>query len=278
MLAMWHRVMTRPWKSHFPIDKEFYKAVKADIDRTQYRIVTTGIREYASSRRYGDWADIGCAKPIADQSWVEFEWDYQLGVLIRVLRDQQLSDNLSKVSGTYPTAAACYDATIFATIDGEPNLLTGSSLYFDRDGAVVGVTVPQQKTEVMRDYINVSLVSSLASFAFAHCKNVNLVDDPEHGPDAKWCRRQKVPSVVYKTLRIPGFVYKGRVVNNDGSLGEVASEERRMHIVRGHFATYTADKPLFGRASGVGKFWHPAHVRGNMAAGAVVKDYEVVTA
>jgi len=46
---------------------------------------------------------------------------------------------------------------------------------------------------------------------------------------------------------------------------------RAYHLVRGHFATYSEERRLFGKH--VGTFFIPAHVRGSAEAGAVVKDY-----
>lgn len=48
---------------------------------------------------------------------------------------------------------------------------------------------------------------------------------------------------------------------------------KALHLVRGHFATYTPDKPLFGRITGT--VWKPSHVRGDAAEGIVAKDYRV---
>jgi len=42
-------------------------------------------------------------------------------------------------------------------------------------------------------------------------------------------------------------------------------------LVRGHFATYTQERPLFGRYAGT--VFIPAHVRGTPEAGIVIKDY-----
>jgi hypothetical protein len=47
------------------------------------------------------------------------------------------------------------------------------------------------------------------------------------------------------------------------------------HSVRGHFATYTEDKPLFGRC--VGTYWKKPHVRGDKSVGEVKKIYNIVT-
>jgi hypothetical protein len=49
------------------------------------------------------------------------------------------------------------------------------------------------------------------------------------------------------------------------------------HMVRGHFAEYSTDKPLFGKY--VGRFWKPAHVRGlqdNDDATPEARDYLVI--
>lgn len=48
------------------------------------------------------------------------------------------------------------------------------------------------------------------------------------------------------------------------------------HMVRGHFAEYGADKPLFGKYTG--RFWIPAHVRGKRGEGEEIlaKDYALI--
>lgn len=49
-----------------------------------------------------------------------------------------------------------------------------------------------------------------------------------------------------------------------------------VHLCRGHFKVFTAEKPLLGKWAGV--FWWQPQVRGNKKNGVVVKDYELVTA
>ncbi len=46
-----------------------------------------------------------------------------------------------------------------------------------------------------------------------------------------------------------------------------------LHMVRGHFKTYTPEKPLFGRMTGT--YWWAHHLRGDESAGVVHHDYEV---
>lgn len=49
----------------------------------------------------------------------------------------------------------------------------------------------------------------------------------------------------------------------------------RIHLCRGHFKTYTAEKPLFGSVTG--RFWWQSHVKGQNRSGVVLKDYEIKT-
>lgn len=49
--------------------------------------------------------------------------------------------------------------------------------------------------------------------------------------------------------------------------------DNRIHLCRGHFKTYTKEKPLFGHI--IGRFWWQPVVRGKNKKGIVLKDYEV---
>lgn len=109
------------------------------------------------------------------------------------------------------------------------------------------------------------------TLSFMHCKNVEQVDvTVEHAPTPKWLRRKKLPSLTYRMLNVGAM---RREAAGAGSGTAEDSLRRALHICRGHFAKYTDDKPLFGKY--VGQFWRPAHVRGDVTQGAVVKDYAV---
>lgn len=103
---------------------------------------------------------------------------------------------------------------------------------------------------------------------FANCKNVSLKDVSETDqPAAKNMRRLKIPSVRRYTLRIDGKSSSRNTDQHDDPEGETA-----YHLCRGHFSTYTIERPLFGRLAG--KFWIPPHTRGKKKLGEVLKDYE----
>jgi hypothetical protein len=108
-------------------------------------------------------------------------------------------------------------------------------------------------------------------FSFCHCKNVSLVDVTEElQPEPKIRRRLKLPEVRRYTLNIGGHIDRPRRDFDHGGASVMP-----FHLCRGHFATYTADKPMFGNPKLVGRYWHPPHTRGKKENGEVIKDYRV---
>jgi hypothetical protein len=63
-----------------------------------------------------------------------------------------------------------------------------------------------------------------------------------------------------------------RILKTEGNI-ESEGLKRALHICRGHFSTYSEEKPLFGRVAGT--FWIPAHTRGQIKEGVVISDYKV---
>jgi hypothetical protein len=108
-------------------------------------------------------------------------------------------------------------------------------------------------------------------FRLLSCKNVVEVVNPISDKLQKRRRRNgKQPLTEFRTVKIsiPGQ----RVFAKNSS--ERSSEiEKRFHTVRGHFAEYTEKNKLFGKI--IGRFWIPAHVRGNKNLGAIHKSYEL---
>lgn len=118
------------------------------------------------------------------------------------------------------------------------------------------------------------LLPILLTFSFMHCKNVTLADAPERRTRQQIRRDERagVEPVRFKTLDIRPM---RKVLEGEGQAATVGLQ-RAMHICRGHFATYSADKPLFGKHAGT--FWVPAHVRGTPERGVIAKDYRVLPA
>lgn len=115
----------------------------------------------------------------------------------------------------------------------------------------------------------VNIEVPLWTLAFCHVKNVQRI---ENVPPAKLSKRAEkehgVPLSKYYTLAITPMIRDKK----QPAGGHHASPS--LHIKRGHFKTYTAEKPLFGRKDLVGVYWWDAHVVGDYQKGTVVKDYE----
>ncbi|MDQ3654007.1 MAG: hypothetical protein M3457_02860, partial [Chloroflexota bacterium] len=110
-----------------------------------------------------------------------------------------------------------------------------------------------------------------------HCKNVEMVEASELPYKVKRKRELKLgrPLTQFKELVIdPSMSQKRYVGAQQAKDGE--KHQKSLHIVRGHFATYTDDRKLFGRLTGT--FWKPAHTRGSDEVGTVYKDYRVKSA
>lgn len=110
------------------------------------------------------------------------------------------------------------------------------------------------------------------AFTFANCANVKLEDVTEQEqPPEKIRRRLKLPCVKRYTLNIAGHSTKPR---REGP-GEPQTGIMPFHLCRGHFATYTAEKPMFGNPKLVGRYWHPPHMKGREERGKIEKDYRI---
>ena len=130
--------------------------------------------------------------------------------------------------------------------------------------ARVGNTAAQ-----IADVLGESIARSLfLAVSFLHCKNVERI---EIAPDAKLSRsaqkKYDIPLVRYHVLQITPFNQRG-----GGGSGDGTGSPKSMHVVRGHFKTWTAERPLFGRV--VGTFWVQDHVAGRSTT-TVNKDYAV---
>lgn len=114
-------------------------------------------------------------------------------------------------------------------------------------------------------------IPAWTTFMFSNCCNVRLEDVTDDvQPPPKIRRRLKLPEVKRYTLNIAGHVSRPSREYNDGTLGVMP-----FHLCRGHFATYTPERPMFGNPKLVGRYWHPPHMKGKKENGEIVKDYAI---
>lgn len=127
------------------------------------------------------------------------------------------------------------------------------------------------------DFLNGALVNYavfacfqivLGAHAFLACRNVSTdTITPPGKVSAKHLRRHGKPLVRYKVLKIAAMGRRSTGSSKGGTA------ELSLHIVRGHFKTFTPERPLFGSRTGV--YWWSQNLRGDKKNGVIVKDYEM---
>jgi hypothetical protein len=137
-----------------------------------------------------------------------------------------------------------------------------------RKGNIIGLTLSQKELtdeEYENDAPELSMLNMI--LMLLSCKNIST---EQHSPDAalnkKRIKRGKQPLFTYHTLSLKPV----------GKAQESIPKhlwENRIHLARGHFKTFTPDKPLFGKITG--RFWWQPQVRGRNRNGVVMKDYSI---
>lgn len=157
-----------------------------------------------------------------------------------------------------------------------------SFMFLDRLGNIIGRPMlhiawehlyedrSEQQIQGLINYMWELEFCLLMGLAFMNCKNVSVV---ENQPDRRINRERRdaglKPFVRYHTINIEPMK---KVLRTEGNI-ETEGIKKALHICRGHFATYSEERPLFGKVSGT--FWVPAHVRGSADKGVVFSDYKV---
>ena len=123
------------------------------------------------------------------------------------------------------------------------------------------------------DLVVSTYINCVACFAICtmHTKNVE-VKERKGITSIKGRKNEKreYNEFNYHTINVDTF--RRKYAGGDSS--PKGNREVALHFVRGHFKTYTPEKPLFGKY--VGTVWVPDTMRGNKEAGTVNKDYKVI--
>ncbi len=96
-----------------------------------------------------------------------------------------------------------------------------------------------------------------------HCKNISLAvqSPPLWKPHNKSQKRRGVQPYQPISHRMLNIHPMKEVLRKEGRSGTEGAQ-RALSICRGHFHTYTPEKPLFGKPGLAGSFWIPMHTRG----------------
>lgn len=157
--------------------------------------------------------------------------------------------------------------------------------FINRDGSLLNIDgrlvafCSSLSFQGLAEMIAISVLPVLFAINLMHCKNVTL--DSVTTPLPLSMKKSKRRKQIEERKKHPAFERhvvvirdrKGRTVQS--GLREEGLQ-RRLHIVRGHFRTYSQAAPLFGRIAG--RFWIPAHLAGFASEGVIDSDYRLEVA
>ena len=135
----------------------------------------------------------------------------------------------------------------------------------------LGKEADKIETEQAELWLFYAIVMTVATISFLHCKNVRLVDPVTTRAQRRRLAKQHLGDVA-KVIEVKPMRSKGRPTDPSDSEWR---QPTRLHLVRGHFKTWTEEAPLFGRL--VGTWWCEPHSRGDADVGAVRKAYQPQT-
>lgn len=178
-----------------------------------------------------------------------------------------------------PYARSLYSADQLQKMDDYEKLLgeyldaqnTVFRIQVGADGAMVGFQ-PDQWSDGVGDVQQAAFVDLFFVLALLHCRNVTLVEKCAPRHERRQAERSGGPPPTrYHVLEIDSVLRRAmnEVTGAEPTHGLVA-----LHMVRGHFKTYSAERPMLGRM--VGTWWWDHHVRGNPDRGIIDKDYALV--
>lgn len=204
---------------------------------------------------------------------IVFNWKSETGNRVKCVCEliEFDSDNTKTIVFTFSFAGVVFGESL---IDLKPD---GIAELFETDeqkqkrrmrANVFNVYIPGLDNKDFPNYVGSFSIFVLFTLSLMHVKNIELIDQPLTRQQRRRKERKNEP--FYKVLAIEPF--KTQVRNEARRTGQTDLQVA-LHICRGNFATYTEDKPLFGKF--VGTYFRPAHMRGNAKHGEVIKDYKI---
>lgn len=152
--------------------------------------------------------------------------------------------------------------------------ICSSAVQVDEDGSIIGrAWVPGdndtwEKAEELDTAGVARLLFSLFVVSFMNCSNVAKVEQQlsRNERRAQKARTGREP-ITHKVLAVRPIKKNSRENYDHHQDSSVP-----LHVCRGHFKTFTKEKPLFGELCGT--YWWESHVRGKQEHGVIVKDYK----
>jgi hypothetical protein len=169
-----------------------------------------------------------------------------------------------------------YSLLLFSSYNGQPITMLSKRVYLvvDADGRYNGEVMQDVWDEngdraYLPEELSNELLTPLMALSLINCRNVKTAEKRSikvRRSGAQKRRGEKPFTIRYNTILLPG----------GGSEYDAKSGTHRataLHRVRGHFKTFTAERPLMGKH--VGTYWWGWQLRGDPKRGIVISDYQI---
>lgn len=145
---------------------------------------------------------------------------------------------------------------------------------FPCDGRPCAISIKQDYDHIdpkaLEQEIGNCLAVALLTFCFTHMKNVTIQTAEVKPRLARAYERRH--GIKPAKVRVITLDPAKEVLRKEGRIHEVGLRQA-LHLVRGHFAEYTEEKPLFGKH--VGRFFRRPHAAGSAEFGVNLPSYIV---
>lgn len=185
-----------------------------------------------------------------------------------------------------PDAHWCVEITMVQyTIGRFPTYMpVNAHVSMDKDGRLIGDRpkfvnachdAPVTLRVVWEANMYMGVLVALMACMFCHVRSSEVEEiEPTRAAKRKAKRKRKPLHRHHKLRLLPLEKHMRRVKRAGmGQGGGESGSKKALHLVRGHFAVYTPERPLLGKF--VGQVWRAPHWRGIEDEGVVTKDYEV---
>lgn len=203
----------------------------------------------------------------------------QTAVFVASDRIEDIEDRSTRMQAwmQYPLAHWIVSIGVVTHVNGRlPTMLPHVvSLMLDKDGKSLGLGTTvlcaisdPRAAEIWKINVMTEVLTIVHALAFMHVKH-SKIEPVEHSKAQvkKAKRKGKTLHRHHKLVVKPLETHMERVRQHNLTPGS----KKALHMVRGHFATYTEDAPLLGKF--VGTVWRAPHWRGLEDEGVVTKDY-----
>jgi hypothetical protein len=154
-------------------------------------------------------------------------------------------------------------------LDGIPSTIPALTTVVGATPEISQRLTPEDHGRLMA-YLNELVYAALLTVSFCHAKNVDVIEvEPNPRMSRSHRKRHGQPLTTFYTLNIDPL---RKALDTDGEAG-TKGLGHALHTCRGHFRTYSSERPMFGRLAGT--YWVSEHSRGDAVLGEIVKDYRV---